>query len=329
MTNRCTRGGNKRTQSAAIIQLLEPLMPWINDNAVSDLVYNGQEQWFVERSGVWERLSGMACGDRWVRRLFALVATQHRVRVSEQFPFLSATLSFGARLQGVLPPVSEHPILAIRLFRPSLHWKRLQETLTYRDHALATNPEEQIECDTSDWSSHLQSLVKNKKTMLLAGATSSGKTTLLKALLSLCEPHERLIILEDSPEFFFSNDSHVLVLRSQTKSSVCGRVPLSQLLRTSLRLRPDRIIIGEIRGEEAFDFLSACQTGHLGLLATIHAGSPKEARDRLVQLCLSNSRCRVPLSVLQEWVNNSVSWVVQCAREGKRFTVCIEGIKNA
>lgn len=307
----------------AVLRYLNPLMGHLKDPRVSDIVYNGKGQWYIERQGIWHSWLSGECNDQWVRRLIALLAHHRRVCVSEVNPFLSTSLSIGARVQCVLPPVSAYPIVAIRLLKPTLAWHHLHYDHVYLgEQQFTQEPSDFISQDS--WSDTLRHAMAHKDTILLSGATGSGKTTLLRGLLSLCKPTERIVILEDSPELSFPESQHTVLLRAQPESALCGSVPLSELLRVTLRLRPDRIIVGEVRGAEAYDFLSACQTGHSGLLATIHANDPVSARKRLAQLCMTNPRCDAPLSVIQEWVDECVSLVVQCTREQGTYGITIK-----
>lgn len=311
----------------AIMHLLEPLLHHLTDPRVSDVLYNGRGQWYLERQGCWEEWLSTACDDQWARRFIALLAHHRRVCVGESHPFLSTTLSIGARVQCVLPPVSPYPIIAIRLLKPSLAWHHLRyDQIQLGEDQLEKELASELSEDS--WSKRLEKAMTDKETMLLSGATGTGKTTLLRGLLSVCEPSERVIVLEDSPELHFPESYHTVLLRAQPESAVCGLVNMADLLRVTLRLRPDRIVVGEIRGGEAYDFLSACQTGHSGLLATIHANDPDNARKRLAQLCMANPRCGAPLSVIQEWVNHCVPMVVQCTRQRSLYGIAIRRFKG-
>jgi len=318
---------NSRSKQDAILHFLEPLMGHLKDPRVSDVVYNGRGQWYIERQGVWHIWLSSECNDQWVKRLIALLAHHRRVCVGEANPFLSTSLPIGARVQCVLPPVSPYPIVAIRLLKPMLAWHHLQYDQVHLGEQQSKQEQGEFKCQHT-WSDTLRRSMDNKETILLSGATGSGKTTLLRGLLSLCKPTERIVVLEDSPELFFPESYHTVLLRTQPESALCGSVALADLLRVTLRLRPDRIIVGEIRGGEAYDFLSACQTGHSGLLATIHANDPVSARKRLAQLCMTNPRCDAPLSIVQEWVDECVSMVVQCTRNQDAYGIVIKHFKR-
>jgi type IV secretion system protein VirB11 len=189
-----------------------------------------------------------------------------------------------------------------------------------QDSSVEKSDSLQLLLEKADWPSFLRAALLAKKTLLISGETGSGKTTLLSVLLSAIRKDERVIVLEDTPELPISRYNSLSLL-ARDDDFLAKPIDLAQLLRTSLRLRPDRLVLGELRSHEAYDFISACQTGHGGSMATIHAGSPCRALERLTQLFLLRSGSAFPLTLLRELVSNVIDIVIQLSRRSGRPSV--------
>jgi pilus assembly protein CpaF len=243
-----------------------------------------------------------------------LVATVERaiaplgLRIDRSSPMVDARLADGSRLHAVLPPASvDGPLMAIRRFT--------QRVATLQDLVESgTATEEQLE--------HLVAAVADRQTIVISGGTGAGKTTLLNLLAGAIDPAERVVTIEDAAEL--SLPGHVVRLEARPANAEgAGAITIRSLLRSALRLRPDRIIVGEVRGGEALDLISALNTGHRGSLTTVHANSPKEALLRIETLALSagdTSETAVSRQLLA-----AVDMVVQLDRiEGGRRIVAID-----
>ncbi len=216
-----------------------------------------------------------------------------------QHPFVDATLVSGHRVHVSFPPLSPQGIL-ISLRRLGMHQK-----LSY-------------------WKQHpafgqLAQAAQNGDSILISGATGSGKTTFIAELISSLSPLERIIALEDTSELFPQHPHFLKLISRPPNADGFGEITLRTLLKQTLRMRPDRIILGECRGEEVLDLLQALNTGHRGTLTTLHANSPRDALRRLELLCLLSSQGHLPLSALKDLLSHGLQWVVQLQRHhGKR-----------
>jgi P-type conjugative transfer ATPase TrbB len=261
----------------------------LEDPQVVEILLNPDGSLWLDRLGAGREPSGLSLSASDAERIIRLVAAHVRAEVHAGAPILSAELpDTGERFEGVLPPVVRAPAFAIR--------KRASSIIglsAYVTDRIMT--EVQAAC--------LRHAVRERRNILIAGATSSGKTTLANALLSeVALTGDRVIILEDTVELQCAADDHV-PLRTRP-----GVVSMAELVRSTLRLRPDRIVVGEVRGGEALDLLKAWGTGHPGGIATIHAGSPEGALVRLEQLILE-AAVTVPRPLIAEAVNVIVTLI--------------------
>lgn len=312
--------------TAALLEYLKPLQPFLSDPLVSEISINEPGLIFIEKKGVMinellPELSYQHC-----RGLADLIARFYGLVINEQSPLLSATLPSGHRIQIVIPPACEAQKVVMSLRRPVAVQLTLEDFIkeggfNYTKPCYLKTAQKKLLLDEetylldlfqkSDYVSFLKQAILLKKNIIVAGGTSSGKTTLLNACLQEVPCHERIITLEDVREIQVSHQNAVHLLSSQ--------VPLQKLIETSLRLRPDRIIIGEIRGSEVVDFCHANQTGHSGSIASIHADHPAQVFDRIVQLMRSYSSNTLSREdILIDWIN-LIDVIVQMKRqEGKR-----------
>ncbi|MGN6300280.1 MAG: CpaF family protein [Angustibacter sp.] len=275
--------------------ILEPLLA---DPSVTEIMVNGHETIFVERAGVLQRLDAhFASEDQLMQTIDRIVAGVNR-RVDESSPMVDARLATGERVNVIVPPLAlDGPMLTIRRFP--------------RAYTLA----ELVAKGAMDEASALLlgALVRARCNVIVSGGTGTGKTTILNALSGFIPPHERIITIEDAAELQLQQD-HVIRLESRPANiEGKGQVAIRELVRNSLRMRPDRIIVGEVRGGETLDMLQAMNTGHEGSMATVHANSSDDAVMRLETLA-SMSEIKIPFEALRDQINNAVDVVVQLSR---------------
>lgn len=275
--------------------ILEPLL---EDPSVTEIMVNGPDRIYVERAGRVEQLPlRFASDEQLMQTIERIVSTVNR-RVDESTPMVDARLPTGERVNVIIPPLSlTGPTLTIRRFPRSYTLAELIGLGTLDEHMLLL----------------LSGLVRAKFNVIVSGATGAGKTTLLNSLSGLIPEHERIITVEDAAELQLQQ-SHVIRLESRPPNvEGKGRITIRDLVRNSLRMRPDRIIVGEVRGGETLDMLQAMSTGHDGSLATVHANSAEDALMRL-QTLASMSDVDVPFEALRDQINSAVDVIVQLAR---------------
>jgi pilus assembly protein CpaF len=278
---------------------LGPLEELLADPAVEEVMVNGHAQVYVERGGRIETTDVRFASERALRDAIDRILAPLGRRVDELSPMVDARLADGSRVNVVIPPLSvDGPMLSIRRFtaaRPDPD----------RLVALGTLTKELREL--------LAAAVRGRRSILISGGTGSGKTTLLNALSSYIGPQERVITIEDAAELRL-RQPHVVRLESRPPSvEGRGEVTIRDLLRNALRMRPDRIVIGEVRGEEALDLLAGLNTGHDGALSTVHANSPADALRRLETLALM-AGVGLPHDAIRDQVRRGIELVVHLAR---------------
>src|ERR1700681_4930328 len=246
---------------------LGPLEPLLQDPTISDILVNTHKQVYVERRGLLELTSVTFRDDQHLLRIIDKIVSQVGRRVDESTPMVDARLSDGSRVNAIIPPLAvDGPLLSIRRFSTD---KLMPQDLVDK------------KAMTSGMMELLQGAVKAKLNIIIVGGTGAGKTTLLNALSAFISPKEQIITIEDAAELQLKQ-THVARLETRTANiEGQGAVHQRQLLVNSLRMRPDRIVVGEVRGEEALDMLQAMNTGHDGSLTTVHANSPRDAISRL------------------------------------------------
>jgi Flp pilus assembly CpaF family ATPase len=283
---------------ASMESFFQPIWDYIENPAVSEIMVNGPREIFFESKGKLER-SPATFTEEGVRAAIMNVAQFMGRRVNEENPYLDARLPDGSRVAIVLPPCSRKgPCIAIRKFS--------KEKLTLQDLIRFGSLSEEIVA-------FLDIAVKLRKNMIVSGGTSSGKTSLLNIISTLIPEEQRILVIEDSAELQLQQE-HVLPLESKPPDKHGkGEVTLRELVRASLRLRPDRIVVGEVRGGEALDLLQAMNTGHSGSLATTHASSPLQTLSRLETLTLF-SGLDLPIIAIREQVSTAIDLIIQAAR---------------
>jgi pilus assembly protein CpaF len=279
---------------------LGPLEALLADPTVEEVMVNGPDRIYVERRGLLEATEVAFAGEEELRDAIERVLAPLGRRVDELSPMVDARLADGSRVNVVIPPLAiDGPALSIRRFG-----------------ATRPGPDELVALGTMSAEQRLllERAVAARRSVLVSGGTGSGKTTLLNALSSFIAPGERVVTIEDAAELRLQQP-HVVRLESRPVGvEGRGEVTIRDLLRNALRMRPDRIVIGEVRGVEALDLLTALNTGHDGALSTVHANSPQDALRRLETLVLM-AGVGLPHATVAEQVRRGVDLVVHLRRE--------------
>ena len=287
---------------------LGPLEDLLADPAVEEVMVNGHDRVYVEREGRIERTDVAYESDQALRDAIERILTPLGRRVDELSPMADARLEDGSRVHVVIPPLAvDGPSLSIRRFT-----------------AVRPDPDELVELGTltPELRDELGAAVAARRSLLISGGTGSGKTTLLNALSVFIGSSERVITIEDAAELRL-RQPHVVRLESRPANvEDRGRVTIRDLLRNALRMRPDRIVIGEVRGAEALDLLMALNTGHEGALSTVHANSPEDALRRIETLALM-AGVGLPHEAIREQLGRGFDLVIHLARlsDGSRRVV--------
>jgi pilus assembly protein CpaF len=278
---------------------LGPIEPLLADPTISDILVNGHRQVYVERKGILELTNVRFHDDGHLLRIIDKIVSQVGRRVDESNPMVDARLSDGSRVNAIIPPLAvDGPLLSIRRFGTD---RLMPNDLVERGSL------------TRGMMQLLEAAVKAKLNLVVSGGTGAGKTTLLNALSVFISPKERIVTIEDAAELQLKQP-HLARLETRPPNlEGQGAVRQRQLLINSLRMRPDRIIVGEVRGEEALDMLQAMNTGHDGSLTTVHANTPRDAISRLeVMVTLANANMH--LTAIRQQVASAVHVLVQCSR---------------
>lgn len=275
--------------------ILEPLL---EDASITEIMVNGPDQIFVERSGRVEQLPmRFSSHEQLMQTIERIVSTVNR-RVDESNPMVDARLPSGERVNVIIPPLS--------LTGATLTIRRFPRAFTLQEMINIGSLDEQMLI-------LLSGFVQAKLNIIVSGATGTGKTTLLNALSGLIPNSERIVTIEDSAELQLQQN-HVIRLESRPANvEGKGQITIRDLVRNSLRMRPDRIVVGEVRGGESLDMLQAMSTGHDGSLATVHANNAEDALMRL-QTLASMSEIDVPFEALHDQINSAVDVIVQLTR---------------
>jgi pilus assembly protein CpaF len=291
---------------------LGPIEPLLADETVTDIMVNGAKQVYVERRGKLELTDVTFRDDQHVMNVAAKIVTRIGRRIDEARPLVDARLPDGSRVNIIIPPLAiDGPSVSIRKFA--------KRTLTLDTMAQQGNISQEM-------ATLLKIAARCRLNILISGGTGSGKTTLLNALSRLIDPTERTVTIEDAAELQLQQP-HVVRLETRPPNlEGGGEITMRELLRNTLRMRPDRIILGEIRGEEALDVLQAMNTGHDGSMSTIHANRPREALTRLENM-VGMAGINLPSRAVRTQISGAVNMIVQVSRmrDGmRRVTEVIE-----
>ncbi|HEY9856015.1 MAG TPA: CpaF family protein [Stenomitos sp.] len=292
---------------------LGPLEPLLADDAISEIMVNSPRKVYVERAGRITKVDVVFSDDAHLLRVIDRIVSKVGRRIDESSPMCDARLPDGSRVNAIIPPLAiDGPCLTIRKFRKD---------------PLKVDSLIGIGSLTEAMADFLKGCVEARLNVLISGGTGSGKTTLLNVLSSFIPTRERLITIEDAAELQLQQD-HVIRLETRPANvEGAGRVDQSELLKNSLRMRPDRIILGEVRGGEALAMLQAMNTGHEGSLATIHANSARDALSRLETMVLM-AGMDLPLKAIREQTASALDLIVQIERasDGSRRVVGISEV---
>ena len=292
---------------------LGPLEALLRDPKVSEILVNGKDNVFIERGGILQRVDVAFRDDRHLLQIIDRIVSRVGRRVDESSPMVDARLADGSRVNAIIPPLAlDGPALSIRRFGTGpIAAKQLVE--------LKTLSTEMMEM--------LAAAVKARISVLISGGTGAGKTTFLNILSRFIPPGERLVTIEDAAELQLAQQNIVRLETRPPNIEGAGAIRQRQLLINSLRMRPDRIIIGEVRGEEAFDMLQAMNTGHEGSMTTIHANTTRDALSRLESM-VAMSNLNIPERTVRQQIASAIAIVVQVSRlsDGSRKVVSISEI---
>jgi pilus assembly protein CpaF len=287
-----------------ILPFLKPIEHLILDDSISEVMVNGPDSVFIERQGLLEQVTGVSLGERALMVAVKNIARRLGDDISEAKPILDSRLPDGSRVAAVIPPCSLCGVtLTIRKFTTRHFDVRDLIAIGTLDQTLANR---------------LEDYVLSRKNILISGGTGTGKTTLLNALGRFIPPDERILLIEDTAEIRLP---HANLVRFEARPAQNGvaAVAIRDLLKASLRHRPDRLLLGEIRGGEAFDLLQLLNTGHSGTLSTIHASSAKQGLARFTS-CVLQSGIELPYLSIKANIGNSLNVVVHLERRpGRRF----------
>jgi pilus assembly protein CpaF len=292
---------------------LGPLEPLLKDPTISDILVNRCNRVYIERNGKLE-LTGLSFkDDSHLMQIIDRIVSKVGRRVDESSPMVDARLADGSRVNAIIPPLAiDGPCLSIRRFgRDPLTARNMIENKTLTEPMLEL----------------LSSMVKGKLNILISGGTGAGKTTLLNVLSGYIPATERIVTIEDAAELQMKQE-HVVRLETRAPNiEGKGAVRQRQLVINSLRMRPDRIVVGEVRGEEAFDMLQAMNTGHEGSLTTVHANSQRDALARIENMCLM-ANLNIPERAIRQQICSAIHAVVQVARmsDGTRKVITVSEI---
>ena len=292
---------------------LGPLEPLLKDPTISDILVNRFDRVYVERSGKLE-ITGLSFKDnQHLMQIIDRIVSRIGRRVDESSPMVDARLQDGSRVNAIIPPLAlDGACLSIRRFgRDPLTARNIIENQTLTEPMLEL----------------LSAVVKGRLNVIISGGTGAGKTTVLNVLSGYIPNSERIVTIEDAAELQLKQE-HVVRLETRPPNiEGKGSVRMRQLVINSLRMRPDRIVVGEVRGEEAFDMLQAMNTGHEGSLTTVHANSPRDALARIENM-VSMANLNIPERAIRHQIANAVHAVVQVARlsDGSRKIITVSEV---
>src|SRR5512146_2952201 len=294
---------------------LGPLEPLLRDDSISEIMVNGPRQIYIERAGKLEMTNVVFQNDDHVMRIIDRIIAPIGRRVDESSPMVDARLTDGSRVNAIIPPLSLiGPVITIRKFAAS--------PFTVDDLV-------RFGTATPEMFEFLRACVEARLNIFVSGGTGSGKTTTLNVLSSFIPNDERIVTIEDAAELQLRQE-HVVTLESRPPNiEGKGQIPIRELVRNSLRMRPDRIIVGECRSGEALDMLQAMNTGHDGSMSTGHSNSPPDMLRRLETMILM-AGCELPLRAIREQVSSGVDLIVHTARlkDGSRKVVNITEVSG-
>src|SRR6187431_917073 len=292
---------------------LGPLEELLRDPAISDILVNRAQQIYVERNGILEETKVVFKDDRHLLRIIERIVSSVGRRIDESSPMVDARLADGSRVNAIIPPLAlDGPVLSIRRFRTD----KLQANDLVTRESLS-----------QPMLALLEMAVSSRMNVIVSGGTGAGKTTLLNVLSGFISENERVVTIEDAAELLL-RQKHVVRLETRPPNiEGKGAVRQRELVINALRMRPDRIVVGEVRGEEALDMLQAMNTGHDGSLTTIHANSPRDALYRLDTM-IAMANLNIPDKAIRQQIASAVNFLIQVTRlsDGTRKVSAISEI---
>lgn len=279
---------------------LGPLEPLLADPSVSDILVNGPEHIYVERAGKLQRTAIRFHDDAHLLNIIDRIVSKVGRRIDESIPMVDARLHDGSRVNAIIPPLAiDGPVLSIRRFRKDA--LRMDDLVRFGSL-------------NSTLIELLRSIVLGRLNVMISGGTGSGKTTLLNAMSAFIPERERIITIEDSAELQLQQPHVVRLETRQVNVEGRGQITQRDLVRNSLRMRPDRIVVGEVRGAEALDMLQAMNTGHDGSLTTIHANSSRDALSR-VETMVAMTGIQFPITALRTQIASAIDVLIHMERQ--------------
>jgi len=290
---------------------LGPIEPLFRDMSISDILVNGSKEIYIERGGRLTRVAASFRNDAHLLAVIDRIVSRVGRRVDESSPMVDARLPDGSRVNAIIPPLAlDGPVLSIRRFGIDLPIQKLIDNGTLN----------------SQMASLIAGCVEARLNILISGGTGAGKTTLLNAMASFVPPDQRIITIEDAAELRLQQE-HVVRLETRPPNAEGeGEVLARDLVKNALRMRPDRIIVGEVRSAEALDMLQAMNTGHEGSLTTIHANTPRDALARLETMILM-AGANLPDRAMREQISSALDLIIQISRMSdgtRRITSMVE-----
>jgi pilus assembly protein CpaF len=278
---------------------LGPLEPLLKDQKISDILVNDKDHVFIERGGLLTRADAAFRDDRHLLQIIDRIVSRVGRRVDESSPMVDARLPDGSRVNAIIPPLAlDGPSLSIRRFGTG---------------PLAANQLVQLKSISAEMMELLSSAVRARLSILISGGTGAGKTTFLNILSQYIPQNERIITIEDAAELQLAQENIVRLETRPPNVEGQGAIRQRQLLINSLRMRPDRIIIGEVRGEEAFDMMQAMNTGHNGSMSTVHANSARDALGRIENMVLQ-ANVSLPTRAIRGQMVSAIDLIIQTER---------------
>lgn len=294
---------------------LDVLQPLVDDPTITEIMINGHDNIFIEKNGVVQKLDVAFESEKKLENVIISIVEKVNRTVNESVPIVDARLADGSRVNAVIPPIAlDGPTLTIRKFP--------EKPYTMNDLIEKGSVTEEV-------AEVLRRMVIAKYNIFISGGTGSGKTTFLNALSNYIPKNARIITIEDSAELQIKGVPNIIRMESRNANAEGkGEITIRDLIKTSLRMRPDRIIVGEVRGPEALDMLQAMNTGHEGSLSTGHANSAKDMLSRLETMVILGSE--IPLSAVRQQIGASIDIIIQLSRmrDNTRKTVEITEVKG-
>ena len=292
---------------------LGPLEPFLKDDTISDILINTYNQIYLERFGKLELSESRFKDDTHLLKIIDKIVSSVGRRIDESSPMVDARLSDGSRVNVIIPPLSiDGPIMSIRRFG--------RDPLLMNDLIL-------LKSFTKEIADILKGIVQAKLNVLISGGTGSGKTTLLNCMSQYIPEEERIVTIEDAAELQLKQEHLVRLETRPPNIEDKGEVTSRDLVKNSLRMRPDRIVVGEVRGQEAFDMLQAMNTGHEGSLTTIHSNSPRDALMR-VESMVAMTNLDISSEFMRRFIASAIDIIIQISRfpDGSRKLISIQEV---